>query len=55
MIVHHVEMNHVGARRQNRRYFIADPRKVCGQDARGDPERACGHRRKFYLDSSRPA
>ncbi len=52
MIVHHVEVDHVGARRQNRGHFIAEPREVCGQDARGNPECACGHRGKFYLDSS---
>ncbi len=38
MIVHHVEVDHVGARRQNRGHFIAEPREVCGQDARGNPE-----------------
>src|SRR5712692_7190261 len=51
MIVHHVEVNHVGSRCDNRSHFIAEPRKVCRQDARCDSERACSHRGKFYLDS----
>jgi ApaG protein len=45
MVVHHVKMDHVRAGRDDRLDFLAEPRKVRGQDTRGDSERARDHRR----------
>ena len=51
MVVHHVEVNHVGAGCDDRSHFLAEPREVGGQNARCNSERARSHRWKFYLDS----
>ena len=38
MVVHHVEVNQVGARIDYRTDLLAEPREIRGQDARGDAE-----------------
>ena len=42
MVVHHVEVHQVGARRHHALDFFAEPREIGGQNARGD---AKGHER----------